>query len=233
MRKTLYGPQHSTVAGSLNISAEVLRTEGRQREAVAAWREGIAICGRTPCPDSLLGGMLNNLGRILGASATTWREAEDYCLRGRLILEKAFGPRHPYVALALTNLAELERKKGKYEEAEAMYRSALEIQREAWPGPHPDTAQTLNKLGWLMADERRFSEAASFFEPAVRMRETLFGLDSPLVAKTLAGYAAVLRKTGHRKQAAAYSKRAQAIVERHPELQRNSYSIDVSVWQQK
>ena len=230
MRRALYGHQHPTVAGSLNISAEVLRTEGRQREAVAAWREGIAICERNPCPDSLWGGMLNNLGRLLGASETTWLEAEDYCLRGRLILEKAFGPRHPYVALALTNLAEMKRKKGKYLEAEAMYLSALKIQREAWPGAHPDTAQTLNELGWLMADKRRFSEAASFFEPAVRMREELFGPDSPLVAKTLAGYAVVLRKTGHRKQAAACSKRAQAIVERHPELRRNSYSIDVMAW---
>ena len=221
------------MAGSLNILAEVLRSEGRQREAASAWREGIAICERNPGCGWLLGAMLNNFGRILGASEATRREAEENCLRGRLILEKALGPRHPYVALALTNLAEIERRKGKFVEAEAMYRSAWEIQRETWPAAHPDTAQTLDGLGWLMADQRRFSEAAFFFESAAAMREALFGPDSPVLARTLSAYAAVLRKTGHRKQAAACLKRAQAIVERHPELNRNSYSVDVSAWNLK
>ena len=233
MQRALYGSPHSTVAGSLNILAEVLRTEGRQREAASAWREGIAVCERNPCPDWLLGAMLNNFGRMLGGSEATRREAEEYVLRGRLIMEKAFGPRHPYVALALTNLAELERRKGKYVEAEALHRSALEIQREAWPAAHPDTAQTLHDLGLLMAEQRRFLEAASFFEPSAAMREMLFGPDSPVLAKTLVEYAGVLRITGHRKQAAACSKRALAIVERHPELRRNSYSVDVSAWKLK
>ncbi len=228
--RTLYGYQSRSVAGSLNILAEVLRSEGRQQEAASAWREGIAICERNSECDWLLGAMLNNFGRILGASETTRREAEENCLRGRLILEKALGPRHPYVALALTNLADIERRKGKYVESEAIYRSALEIQREAWPSTHPDTAQTLDGLGWLMADQRRFSEAASFFESAARMREALFGPDSPVLAKTLSAYSAVLRKTGHRKQAADCLKRAQAIIQRRPELNRNSYSVDVSAW---
>jgi tetratricopeptide (TPR) repeat protein len=233
MERTLYGSQHRSVAGSLNILAEVLRSEGRQQEAASAWREGIAICERNPGCDWLLGSMLNNFGRIQGASEATRREAEENCLRGRLILEKALGPRHPYVAIALTNLADLERRKGKYVEAEALYRRALEIQREAWPEAHPDTAQTLHDIGWLMVEQRRFSEAASFFEPAARMQEALFGPDSPVLARTLSAYAAVLQKTGYRKQAADCLKRAQAIVERHPELNRNSYSVDVSAWKLK
>jgi len=230
LQRALYGPEHPSVANSLNILAEVLRMEGRQREAVSALREAIAICERSACSSSLLGVMLGNLGRMLGAKDATRQEAGEYCLRGRLILEKQLGSRHPYVALALTNLAELERRKRKYPEAEALFRSALEIQREAWPATHPDTAKTLHDLGALMAEQRRFSEAASFFEPAVRMREALFGSDSLVLAETLAAYAAVLRKTGHRGQAQAYSNRAQAIVKRHPEFSSNSYSVDVSLW---
>jgi tetratricopeptide (TPR) repeat protein len=233
MQRTLYGPQHHTVAGSLNILAEVLRTEGREQEAASGWREAIAICERNPCPDWLVGAMLNNFGRTLGGSEATRRQAEEYVLRGRLILQKALGPRHPYVALTLTNLAEIDRRDGKYAEAEALYRAALEIQQEAWPAAHPDTAQTLHDLGLLMAAQRRFSEAAAFFETAATMREALFGPDSPVLAKTLVEYAGVLRKTGHRKQAAACSKRAQAIVERHPDLRRHSYSVDVSAWKLK
>jgi Tfp pilus assembly protein PilF len=118
-------------------------------------------------------------------------------------------------------------------EAETLYGRALQIQREAWPAAHPDTAQTLHEFGWLMADQRRFGEAATLFREALTMREALFGPDSPLLAETLAGYAAVLRKTGHRKQAAEYSRRARAIAELNPGFRRSVYSVDVSAWKRK
>jgi tetratricopeptide (TPR) repeat protein len=233
IQKALYGPQHPSVATSLNTLAEVLRTEGRQGEAVSALQEAIAICERNACSDWLMGVMLGNLGRMLSANDATRQQAEEFCLRGRLILEKTLGPRHPYVALALTNLAELERKNRRYVDAEAMLRSALDIQREAWPKTHPDTAKTLYDLAWLMAEQRRFSEAASFFEQAAVMQEALFGPDSLYMAETLDAYATVLRKAGHRKQAAAYSSRARAIAARDPEFRRRLYSIDVSSWEPK
>jgi tetratricopeptide (TPR) repeat protein len=217
----------------VNILAEVLMTEGRQREAVSAQQEAITICERTACSDWLMGVMLGNLGRMLGASDATRGQAEEFCLRGRLILEKTLGARHPYVALAFTNVAELDRRNGKYGEAEAMLRNALDIQREVWPPTHPDTAKTLFDLAWVMAEQRRFSEAASFFEQAAVMREALFGPDSLYMAETLGAYAAVLRKTGHRKQAAAYSSRAQAIAERDPAFRRRIYSVDVRSWERK
>jgi hypothetical protein len=53
------------------------------------------------------------------------------------------------------------------------------------------------------------------------------------MAETFDVYAAVLRKTGHRKQAAAYSTRAQAIAERDPAFRRRFYSLDVSSWERK
>jgi tetratricopeptide (TPR) repeat protein len=231
IQRALYGSQHPSVASSLNTLAEVLRTEGRQGEAVSALQEAITICERNACSDWLIGVMLGNLGRMLGANDATRQQAEKFCVRGRLILEKTLGSRHPYVALALTNLAELERKNRRYLDAEAMLRSALDIQREAWPQTHPDTAKTLYDLAWLMAEQRRFSEAASFFEQAAVMREALFGPDSLYMAETLDAYAAVLRKTGHRKQAAAYSSRARAIAEQDPAFRRRLYSIDVSSWE--
>jgi tetratricopeptide (TPR) repeat protein len=233
IQKALYGAQHPSVASTLNILAEVLMTEGRQREAVSAQQEAITICERTACSDWLMGVMLGNLGRMLGASDATRGQAEEFCLRGRLILEKTLGARHPYVALAFTNVAELDRRNGKYGEAEAMLRNALDIQREVWPPTHPDTAKTLFDLAWVMAEQRRFSEAASFFEQAAVMREALFGPDSLYMAETLGAYAAVLRKTGHRKQAAAYSSRAQAIAERDPAFRRRIYSVDVRSWERK
>jgi tetratricopeptide (TPR) repeat protein len=233
IQKALYGSRHVSVANSLNILAEVLKTEGRQQEAASALQEAISICERNACANWLLGVMLGNLGRMLGSNDRTREEAEQFCLRGRLMLENALGSRHPYVALALVNLADLERRKRKYVEAEAMLRNALDIQRKAWPEPHPDTAKTLHELGWLMDVQRRFSEAASFFEKAIAMREALFGPDGLTLAETLDAYAAVLRKMGRRKQAAVYLNRVEGIAERHPEWRRLSYSVDVSSSERK
>jgi tetratricopeptide (TPR) repeat protein len=89
IQRSLYGPQHPSVANSLNVLSEVLRNEGRQREAASALQEAIAICERNACSNWLLGVMLGNLGNMLGANDVTRQEAEEYCLRGRQILEKA------------------------------------------------------------------------------------------------------------------------------------------------
>jgi len=233
IRKNVYGPEHPIVASSLNTLAGMLREEGRLEEAAAAWRDAIAICEQSSGSEQLLGLVLVNFGRMLVASGLARREAEEYCLRGRLILEKALGADHPYVALALEALGEIRRREGQYREAETLYGRALRIQRDAWPAAHPDTAQTLHELGRLMTDQRRFGEAATLFKEALAMREGLFGPDSPLIGQTLAGYAAVLGKTGHRKQAAAYLRRARAIAELNPGFRRSDHSVDVSAWKRK
>src|SRR5262249_20810028 len=130
-------------------------------DAASTWRDAIAICERSSGSSLLLGVVLVNRGRMLIASEASRQEAEEYCLRGRLVLEKVVGPRHAYVAPALRTLGEIRRRQGKYAEAETLYGRALLIQRSTWSAAHPDTAQTLHELGWLMADQHQLGEAAA------------------------------------------------------------------------
>jgi tetratricopeptide (TPR) repeat protein len=51
--------------------------------------------------------------------------------RALALLEKARGPGHPQVAIAVNNLAELYRLKGEYARAEPLYLRAVTIQERA------------------------------------------------------------------------------------------------------
>ncbi len=61
-------------------------------------------------------------------------------------------------------------------------------------GDDPALADPLLNLAALYIAERRFAETAPLYKRAIALREKAFGPDHPQLAKTLANYAAVLRK---------------------------------------
>ena len=78
-----------------------------------------------------------------------YSEAIPLAQRTLTIREKALGPDHPDVAVALNNLAELYRVQGRYADAEPLYKRALAIREKALGPDHPDVAQSLNNLAVL------------------------------------------------------------------------------------
>ena len=69
--------------------------------------------------------------------AGKFADAVPLAQRALAIREKALGPDHPDVALALNNLAELYRNQGRYAEAEPLYKRALAIEEKALGPDHP------------------------------------------------------------------------------------------------
>ena len=63
-----------------------------------------------------------------------------------LNIVKRFGADHPQVALALNNLAVLYYIQARYDEAEPLYRRALEGRQAKLGADHPHTLSTLNNL---------------------------------------------------------------------------------------
>ena len=57
------------------------------------------------------------------------------------IEEKALGPDHPNVAVALNNLAELYTAQGRYADAEPLYKRSLAIYEKTLGPDHPDVAK--------------------------------------------------------------------------------------------
>ena len=70
------------------------------------------------------------------------------------------GPAHPETLKAVGNLAVLLRRwRGKYDEAELLYRRVLAGGEEVLGPAHPETLRTVGNLAVLVAQQGKFDEA--------------------------------------------------------------------------
>jgi tetratricopeptide (TPR) repeat protein len=83
--------------------------------------------------------------------------AEPLYLRALTVQEKALGPKHPEVALLLTNLATQYYDQSRLALAEPLLDKALRIQEESLGPVHPDVAATLNNLAAVAAADGRLT----------------------------------------------------------------------------
>ncbi len=88
----------------------------------------------------------------------------------------------PDVARILSNLAELDRVRGRYAEAEPLYKRALTIWEKAVGADSPDVALGLNNLAALYDAQGRYAEAepeASAISEECASRERCRGISWP------------------------------------------------------
>lgn len=71
------------------------------------------------------------------------------------------GPYHPLVASTLNNLGSLLQARGAIDEAEPLYKRALEIQTESSGPDSMEAAHVLNNLASLMQAKKNYKVAGS------------------------------------------------------------------------
>ena len=86
---------------------------------------------------------------------------------------------------SLNNLAVLLHDKGDYEEAEPLYRRALDISERLLGRDHPYTATSLNNLAGLLHDKGDYEGAEPLFRRALDINERVLGRDHPDTATSL------------------------------------------------
>ena len=116
--------------------------------------------------------------------------------RALAIEEKALGPDHPDVAVALNNLADLYQAQGRYADAEPLYKRALAIREKTLGPDHPDVAISLNNLAELYRAQGRYADAEPLYKRALAIREKTLGPDHPDVAVSLNSLANLYRTQG-------------------------------------
>jgi tetratricopeptide (TPR) repeat protein len=169
-------------------------------------------------------------------------EAEGLLRRALAIEEKAFGPDHPNVAIALNNIADALSHMGRNKEAEQLFRRSLAI-REKGLGPnHIDVAVSFDNLAVLLGDDNRYSEAEPLARRSLNIRESALGEGHPLIANSLNNLAVILDNTGRPLEAEPLLKRALeirsgALGERHPDVANSlsnlaSHYADLDDWRQ-
>jgi CHAT domain-containing protein/tetratricopeptide (TPR) repeat protein len=133
------------------------------------------------------------------------------------------GEGHPDFTQSLNNLAALLDSTGRYDEAEPLFRQALEVRRAALGEGHPDFATSLNNLAFLLQATGRYDEAEPLFRRALEVRRAALGEDHPDFAQSLNNLAFLLQATGRYDEVEPLYRRAlevrrAALGEGHPDF---------------
>ncbi len=90
-------------------------------------------------------------------------------------VKEIHGKDHPDTANALNNLAVVEKRLGRYDQAGEHYRQALEIQRAHFGDTHPGTLTTMKNLGLLYEETGRYRQAETVYQNIFETHKAEFG----------------------------------------------------------
>jgi tetratricopeptide (TPR) repeat protein len=148
-----------------------------------------------------------------------YREADILYKQSLEICVRAFGPRHPQVAVVLNYMGLLYRIMGKYPEAQSMFRRALEIREEALGPDDPKVANSLNNLALVYHDQRQFDEAEELYLRSLELNTRLLGPYAPEVAYSLNNLGLIYREKGRYEEALP-------LLERSLEISRKAFGTN-------
>jgi len=158
IHRSQLGPDHPSVADTLDVLGWIQLRRGRYAEAESDYRQSLAIREKAkPASELDKAGTLNDLGSLEG-SLGRYSEAEQSYRRVLAIRQKALGAGHPDVADTMLRLAELYRVQRQFSRAEHLLVEAIPT-LEAALGPGiaawltPATIwgwSTSTKPGWTM-----------------------------------------------------------------------------------
>ena len=118
------------------------------------------------------------------------------------------------LVLALNDLGGWYRGKGRYDEAEKIYRRVLDLQMRRGLAMHHDLALSHNDIGVVSTDAGKLDAAETFFKTAVDIWQKRW--DGPLptedYAVTLHNYAVLLEKRGRADEARVMEGKADEIM---------------------
>ncbi|NKE58605.1 tetratricopeptide repeat protein [Lentzea sp. PSKA42] len=210
-----YGPDHVSVATTLNNFGTALNDLGRAGEAKPLLERAVSINEAAHGPDHpRVAVNLNNLGyaiNLLGRPT----EAMDLHERALAIFEATYGPNNVDLAACLSNLGNAISGLGRPAEAMDLHERALAIYEATYGPNHPYVAVTLNNLGDVLRRVGRSAEARPLHERAVTIREAIYGPDHAAVASSLVHLGNALVDLGRRDEAEPLFERAKMIRKRN------------------
>lgn len=110
---------------------------------------------------------------------------------------KQYGELHDYVAMLLSDIADMEHQAGNSQASEAIYLRSISISQQTHP--IEGFGKALTGLANLLRDEKRYSEAEVVYKEALRMRRMKLRPEDPRIAQTEGEYAKMLRMMQYRK----------------------------------
>ncbi|KAI7973725.1 hypothetical protein EIK77_000227 [Talaromyces pinophilus] len=99
-------------------------------------------------------------------------------------------------------------QQGKYEEAEAMHRQALDAREKVLGRKHPNTLTSVNNLGLVLDSQAKYDEAEVMYRQALEGYEKVLGREHPDALTCISNLGSVLDRQGKYKEAEAMHRRA-------------------------
>ncbi|HJT87469.1 MAG TPA: tetratricopeptide repeat protein [Bryobacteraceae bacterium] len=123
-------------------------------------------------------------------------KAESLAEQAQAIASRLLPVGHPVRADILNNLAQIYRFEGKYAEAEARYREAIDLWRKAFGPRNPDAAKGMLNLAALYHERGREAGAEDLYRGAAVIFQAAYGENHPLTLVARDELAEVLRAEG-------------------------------------
>ena len=98
--------------------------------------------------------------------------------------------------LTLSTLASELEEQGKYDEAETLYREAMEAMRETLGSRHPSTLTSLSNLGQLLHRKGDLDAAGPLLREAVEGMRATLGIEHPVTLNSVCALSSLLRDEG-------------------------------------
>ena len=209
--RAAFGPEHASVAETLNDLGALAAEKGDYETATASLESALSMRRRIYGPEHTnVADTLAELGRTYQDQGLNGR-AEPVHREALAIRRKALGDEHGQTAVSLSDLASVLRLKGDLDGAEALLRQSLEINRKTRGEAHAMTATTLHDVALIAGARGELASAESLFRKVMDTHRKALGASHPLVAVTLNSLSRILRDQRRYDEAAAALEAALAI----------------------
>jgi serine/threonine-protein kinase len=119
-----------------------------------------------------------------------------------------------YRAVLVANQAFAAHGLGELDEAERLYREAIQMLEDLGPGHEVELAKALNNLGHLLQERDDKQGAFDLWKRSLALRERAFGGDHPMLVDLMAGVAQMAMRLGDNEYGLAEAARADAMARR-------------------
>ncbi len=187
LRRSLLGEQHLTVADTLESVGEWLRANSDYAAAQEHFARALDIRTELQGPQHM------DVATLLGSQAANFRNAGDPAAAERLYLEaiglaravsgrpeaEAHAAQGWPLAKLLNGLGIVLREMSRHDEAESLFREALDIYRAELGDEHSQTLGCLHNIAVVMADRGEVSEAEAIVREVLDTSRRLLGNNHP------------------------------------------------------
>ena len=151
-----------------------LEAYNRYTDAEAIYLKSLALASETEGPGKKVVEALRNLTRV-AENAARWKNALSYVDQILAVIENLGGRDNPALVDFLHDRSAYAERVGKFAEAEADLRRALDVSEKKTPSSPLSVAQSLNDLALYLDRQARYADADPYLARALKIVEGEFG----------------------------------------------------------